>query len=167
MAMSPSLATISFSSLGPRPTDVDRGGGDEYVRFLNGLASNFEMGPSGKITEWGEDNIIEIRLFANGDAAFWLNGERIIEHSYPDLVETGLHEFILGTNSHVMSNHFRAAIFKRGNHFTEAELAVSSRVSPTWMGHTPTHRPHGTGPPRPGVRHFSADLSVSCTVRAS
>ncbi len=62
--------------------------------------------------------------FAHGDAEFWLNGERIIEHSYPNLVESGLHEFIVGTNSHVMSNHFRAAMFKRGGHFTEAELEV-------------------------------------------
>jgi hypothetical protein len=85
---------------------------------------DFVLGPSGKVTKWGQDNLVEIRLFADGDAEFWLNGERIIEHSFPDLVQTGLHEFILGTNSHVMSNHFRAVMFKRSSHFTEAELEV-------------------------------------------
>ena len=44
--------------------------------------------------------------------------------SFPDLVDIGLPEFVLGTNSHVMSNHFRAVMFKRGSHFTEAELEV-------------------------------------------
>jgi hypothetical protein len=179
-----SVEPVWYADLGPRPAYIDRGDGDEYVRFINGLASNFEtepgqlspreamgedfhfiqcfrtmpgasyegsvtggfawkdrtgdgnqiglavagydfiLGPSGTITEWGRDNIVEIRLFANGDAEFWLNGERIIEHSFPELVESGMREFTLGTNSHVMSNHFRAVMFKRGNHFTEAELEV-------------------------------------------
>jgi hypothetical protein len=178
-----SVEQVWYADFGPRPAYIDRGGGDQYVRFINGLASNFEtepgqlspreamgedfhfihcfrtmpgahyegsvtgglswkdrmgdgeqiglavqsdfvLGPSGKVTRWGEDNIVDIRLWANGDAEFWLNGERIIEHNFPSLVEKGLHEFILGTNSHVMSNHFRAAMFKRGGLFTEAELAV-------------------------------------------
>ena len=179
-----SVENVWYANLGPRPAYIDRGDGDEYVRFINGLATNFEtdpgqlspreargedfhfihcfrtmpgasyegsltggfswkdrmgdgnqiglsvsrhdfvLGPSGAVTEWGQDNIVEIRLFANGDAEFWLNGDRIIEHNFPSLVDTGLHEFILGTNSHVMSNHFRAAMFKRGSHFTEAELDV-------------------------------------------
>ncbi len=178
-----SLEQVWYADLGPSPAYIDRGGGDEYVRFINGLASNFEtepgqlspreamgedfhfihcfrsmpgahyegavtggfswkdrmgdgnqiglavvsdfvLGPSGKVTKWGEDNILEIRLFADGDGELWLNGERIIEHNFPDLVSNGLHEFILGTNSHVMSNHFRAAMLKRGSHFTEAELEV-------------------------------------------
>ena len=179
-----SVEQVWYADLGPRPAYIDRGGGDEYVRFINGLSSNFEtepgqlspreamgedlhfihcframpgasyeapltggfswkdrtgdgnqiglavagydfvLGPSGVVTEWGQDNLVEIRLFADGDAEFWLNGERIIEHSFPDLVESGLSEFTLGTNSHVMSNHFRAVMFKRDSHFTEAELAV-------------------------------------------
>jgi hypothetical protein len=179
-----SVEPVWYAGLGPRPVYIDRGGGDEYVRFINGLASNFEtepgqlsprealgedfhmiqcfrtmpgasyegsvtggfswkdrmgdghqiglavagydfvLGPSGTVTKWGQDNLVEIRLFANGDAQFWLNGERIIEHNFPDLVKTGIPEFILGTNSHVMSNHFRAVMFKRGSHYTEVELEV-------------------------------------------
>ena len=98
--------------------------GDGNQIGLAVVGYDFVLGPSGVVTEWGQDNLVEIRLFADGGAEFWLNGERIIEHSFPDLVETGLREFILGTNSHVMSHHFRAVMFKRGDHFTEAELEV-------------------------------------------
>ena len=173
---------LYYAGLGASPTFVDRGGGDQYIRFINGPASNFEtnpgqlsprealgvdfhlvhlframpgaryegsitggiswkdragdgqqvqffapgagaaLGPSGAVAAMGMDNTVDIRLFAaTGIAEFRMNGDLLITTAYSNT--TGVPEFVLGTNAHVMANHFRAVLMNRGAHFTETELA--------------------------------------------
>ncbi len=173
-----------YKGFGPRPAYFDHGNGDEYVYFVNGMATNFESqpgqlspreakgdfhlihcfrsmpgahyeaggfgggiswkdrsgsnqikivvganawvyGPADKVTVWGQDNIVEIKLSANGDTQLFLNQELLIDTNFPGLNAEGvLYEFNLGTNSHIMAHHFRAVMMKRNGHFTADELAV-------------------------------------------
>ena len=90
------------------------------------------MGPSGAVTVMGTDNIVDIRLFAgNGSAEFRLNGNLLITTAFSN--STGIPEFVLGTNSHVMANHFRAVLINRGAHFSDAELAsIGAKTDRLW-----------------------------------
>ncbi len=121
-----------YKGLGPRPAYFDHGNGDEYVNFVNGMATDFESqpgqlspweatgdfhlihcfrsmpgahyeaglggsgivwkdrsglnqikvlvgtnawayGPTGKVTVWGQDNIVELKL-SGGDGGTQLLG---------------------------------------------------------------------------------------------
>lgn len=204
---------VWYKNFGPRPAYVDRGAGDQYVRFVNGLASNYEsqpgqlspwegagedfhlihcfrpmpgasfegsigslswknkagngnqitllysgetdaVGPDGKIAIWGQDNIVEMRVFANGDVELWLNGESIIETTFAGIVTGGIKELILGTNSHVMAKHFRAVFIKRGAHFSSDELAtIYANTDALW--------PRGAFPNFPYLDGQYANVSTS------
>jgi hypothetical protein len=179
---------VWYSSFGRKPTFVDRGGGDEYVRLINGLPTNYEtepgslsapvargeafhavhlframpgasyegllaaiaaykdragdgqqvqvsmgsttlVGRSGAVARWGEDNIVEIVYRANGDVELSLNGAVVLTGNLPSLPMSGFTEFVLGTNSHVSANHFRAIIMRRGGTFSPGELATIRAVS--------------------------------------
>eukprot|EP00592_Proboscia_alata_P015432 CAMPEP_0194395966 /NCGR_PEP_ID=MMETSP0174-20130528/124714_1 /TAXON_ID=216777 /ORGANISM="Proboscia alata, Strain PI-D3" /LENGTH=785 /DNA_ID=CAMNT_0039191957 /DNA_START=5 /DNA_END=2363 /DNA_ORIENTATION=- len=217
---------LYYAELESSPTFVDRGGGDEYIRFFNGPASNYEtnpgqlsprealeedfhlihlframpgaryegsitggiswkdragdgqqiqffapgataaaLGPSGAVTVMGMDNIVDVRLFAaNGIAEFRLNGDLLITTSFSNT--TGISELVLGTNSHVMANHFRAVFINRGAHFTNTELAsIEAKTDRLWpRGEMPTF-PYlsaatPTEPPR-GTALFIGDAVVS------
>jgi hypothetical protein len=181
-------APVYYASFGHKPTFVDRGNGDEYVRFLNGLPTDYGtepgsltpalargedfhlvqlfrtmpgasyegllsalgsykdrygdklyvaynntelFGTAGKVTRWGEDNIVEIIYRANGTIEMSLNGEVVLSGSLPGLTTMGFTEFALGTNSHITSHHFRAIVMRAGGLFTATELDTIRRVSNT------------------------------------